>query len=730
MWKEYSLSYIRRNKASSGSIVAAAFISALFLSFLCSMFYNIWRDEVDQIIREEGDWQGRITGELGADELAVIDGFANVERAVVREDLSGSQGMVVDLYFSDSRRIFRDMPLLLERLGLEEEAASYHLLLLSRYLIHDPQAEQKPLLLTFYLVLLILMCASLILIIHNSFGVSMNARVHQLSIFSSIGATPAQLRACLMQEAAMLCLIPVLLGTVLGIVLSAGAIQGAGRIAESLMGGNEIAFSYQPAILLISLLCSALTVWVSAWLPARRLSKMTPLEAIRGREGRRLKKRRHSPVLSLLFGVEGELAGNTLKAQKRTLRTSTLSLTLSFLGFSMALCFFTLSEISTEQTYFERYKEAWDVMATVKDTKIEEFTLMEELQGLPGIRDAAVYQKAEALCRLPQAWQSVELEALGGIEALTGKPVANKDGSFLVSSPLIILDDAAFAAYCGQIGAGVGLDGAIVLNRIWDSLNSNFRYAEYIPYVKENQDVAFLQAGENEIVEIPIAAYTQQPPLLREEYEDYGLVLILPVSVWDGLSVRPEAEKDMLIRLLAREGVSPSELEELEKAMLQLVSREYGVESENRVQEKITNDQMIDGFMLVLGSFCSLLALMGIANVFSYTLGFLYQRKQELAQYLSVGMTPAGMRRMFCIEALVIAGRPLAVALPLTAAFVAFAVRASYLEPAEFLVRAPILPIAVFAAVVFGFVAFAYYLGGRRVLRCKLAEALRSDTVA
>ena len=45
----------------------------------------------------------------------------------------------------------------------------------------------------------------------------------------------------------------------------------------------------------------------------------------------------------------------------------------------------------------------------------------------------------------------------------------------------------------------------------------------------------------------------------------------------------------------------------------------------------------------------------------------------------------------------------------------------------EFLVKAPIIPIILFIAVIFGFVALAYYLGGRQILRCGLAEALQTD---
>ncbi len=138
MWRDYSISYIKKNRASSISIIVAAFISALFLSFLCSLFYGFWVYEVEGIVLEEGDWQGRITGIMDADDLTMIQSFGNVKKAVVNKDLSNGQETVIDIYFEDARSIFQDMPLIADRLEVEEDAVSYNLLLLSRYLIHDP----------------------------------------------------------------------------------------------------------------------------------------------------------------------------------------------------------------------------------------------------------------------------------------------------------------------------------------------------------------------------------------------------------------------------------------------------------------------------------------------------------------------------------------------------------------------------------------------------------------
>ena len=354
MWKDYSKSYIKNNRASSISIMAAALVATMFLSLLCSIAYNFWAYDVEQIILEEGDWQGRIVCEaLGSDDLSMVCQFANVEKAVVNEELSQKGKIVADVYFKNARTIYRDMPLISAQLGLNEDSIQYNSLLLSRYFIHDPEDEAPPMLLTLYVVILIIMAVSLILIIRGSFELSMNARIHQFGIFSSIGATPRQIRTCLLQEAMVLSILPMLIGSMSGILISYGIIKAVNFFASDVSGRHEAVFQYHPSIFALTVLISFLTVIFSAWIPARKLSRMTPLEAIRNTGGLLLKKTKHSRTLSYIFGIKGELAGNALKAQKKHLRISTLSLLLSFLGFSIMICFTTLADISTRYTYFD-----------------------------------------------------------------------------------------------------------------------------------------------------------------------------------------------------------------------------------------------------------------------------------------------------------------------------------------------------------------------------------------
>lgn len=732
MWKDYSSGYIKNNRSSSISVVVASFISALLLSLLCGLFYNLWKYEVERIILEEGGWQSRIACEsdnaLNEADIESIRNFATVKDVVVNE--TG-----IDLYFNHMRDVLQDTPRIARLAGISPERVTYHYQLLAMYLIRDSRDTAPRLLFPLFIVITGMASLSLIIIIHNSFAVSMNARIHQFGIFSSIGATPGQIRACLLQEAAVLCAVPVVLGNLLGIVVCRWLSHLSNVLASGVAGRHEAVFGYHPSVFLVTILVTVLTIWISAWLPARKLSRMTPLEAIRNTGELQLKRRKSSPILSLLFGVEGELAGNALKAQRKAMRTASLSLILSFMAFTLMQCFFATSQISTRETYFERYQDAWDIMVTVRDTEVDSFDETAGIQGLDGVKSAVVYQKAMAKRVVTEEEMSGEMKAFGGFSHASAPDVTQTDEGWLVNAPIVILDDASFLEYCEQIGIAPQLDGAVVRNQICDVTNPDFRHPVYMPYVKEENKTTLLRASGNSemTAEIPVLSYTEKVPILREEYaslDHYELVHFMPVSLWKGIKKQiGGAEQDTYIRVLAGGNAELDRLNALQGEIEALICDKYTTEAENRIQEYDANSKQIWGMQAILGGFCVLLAIIGIGNVFSNTLGFVHQRKREFARYLSVGMTPEEIRKMFCIEAIVIAGRPILFTVPMAVLAVGYMLRLSYLEVETFMEEAPVLPIAVFMLSILGSVALAYVLGWRRMRGINLAEVLRDDTM-
>ncbi|MCM1267525.1 MAG: ABC transporter permease [Bacteroidales bacterium] len=663
MWKDYTKGYLKNNRASAVSVMSASFVSALLLSFLSALFYNLWKYEVE-----------RLTAEGDTDALQAM------------------------------------------------------------YLTRAAGDTAPRLVFPLFLLIMGLAAFSLVIIIHNVFAVSIHARVHQFGIFSSIGATPHQIRVCLFQEAALWCALPIGAGTLFGIAGTKGILNWVNLYTEGMENRRDAVFGYHPLILLLTILITGVTIGISVWLPAAKLSRMTPLDAIRNAEEEKSVRRKSSRVLSFWFGVEGELAGNALRAQRKALRTASLSLLFSILAFTLMQCFFTLSAISTRETYFERYQDAWDIMVTVKDIGIGDFTDAERIRALPEARDVAVYQKAAAKCRLFQDELSEEMRANGGFLHASEKDVEQIGETYIVHAPIVILDDESFLRYCEQVGAAPRLDGAVVFNRIRDVTNPDFRHPQYMPYLKESGATVLLgSAGTNAVtVELPVLTYTQEAPCLREAYattDFYELVHFVPQRLWEERmgQLAGTEESDTYVRILAEGTASLAALDDLQRE-IDLITAGYDrTESENRMREYEENDREIRGMMTVFGSFCVLLALIGASNLFSVTLGFVRQRKREIVRYLSVGMTPGELGRMFAVEALVIVGRPVLLVLPVAALAVGAMMRASYMDPAEFFAEAPFLPIIVFILALWAAVACAYRLGWRQIKKIDLTEVLRND---
>ena len=97
----------------------------------------------------------------------------------------------------------------------------------------------------------------------------------RFGIFSSIGATPRQIRTCLLQEAMVLSILPMLIGSMSGILISYGVIKTVNYFASDVSGRHEAVFQYHPSIFAATVFISFLTVIFSAWIPARNVNSVS-----------------------------------------------------------------------------------------------------------------------------------------------------------------------------------------------------------------------------------------------------------------------------------------------------------------------------------------------------------------------------------------------------------------------------------------------------------------------
>ena len=173
-------------------------------------------------------------------------------------------------------------------------------------------------------------------LIHNVFSIAMSERTKQFGLLASIGATKKQIRKSALAEAGIICAVGVPLGLILGWVGAAVIL----KFASPYMG-DLFAFSTGGAVMLKPLVSvpvmltaavvAVLTVYVSAWRPAKNAAKVTPMESIRQTEDYtvRAKDMKKSGFASKMWGLPGMMAEKYYSVSRKKYRATVTSLTVS-----------------------------------------------------------------------------------------------------------------------------------------------------------------------------------------------------------------------------------------------------------------------------------------------------------------------------------------------------------------------------------------------------------------
>lgn len=530
---------------------------------------------------------------------------------------------------------------------------------------------------------------SLILLIHGVFAIFMKDKIRLVGMLSSVGAAPGQIFWALVADSLLICAAPVLAGNITGAGAAALMLHVFDQVAKSALPNRLILpFAYHPVLFLLSLGLAFLTVAISAALPALKASRLTAAEAMRGTQktGRKKKEAR--------------------------LRSARLAMACSFISFGIVYSFFNLSALNSRITYYDRYENSWDVMVGIKAGKIGSISEIDQIRKISHISDAVLYQEHEA-----------RRKDLG------------------ISAPVLVMDDESFLAYAESAGVKASLEGILIVNQVRDAAE-NFRERRFVPYFQEEragEEAALcLENGEKNVY-FPVQSFVYELPDLRIDYwsEEYlELVHIVPASLWESRAADASKTGKTMLRILSddphlrAEGLSNEEklpyVEAIEAQVGKILSEGgYEFESENRIQDQISSDAALELLRGGACALCILLALMGIGNVFTVTLGFTSQRRNLCARLLSIGMTPGQLKKMFYMEALKLLSLPVLSAAVIVPAFACFMMKTAYLDMGMGLGVIPIIPLMVFAAVAAAAVFLAYGFSAARILKYDLSEELR-----
>ncbi|MCR4586321.1 MAG: FtsX-like permease family protein [Lachnospiraceae bacterium] len=167
---------------------------------------------------------------------------------------------------------------------------------------------------------IILITAASLVLIYNVFSMSFKERSRYLGMLSSVGATGSQKRWSVYYEVFSLLLIALPLGIIMGLFVIKGGMELLkphfskiiSAIASNVISGRSSEIEYRlminPVNLVFIILFSALTVWLSALIPAMKISKTGPVESIRGNDGSdKIKKKGYKTYLRFMMKGKAEM---------------------------------------------------------------------------------------------------------------------------------------------------------------------------------------------------------------------------------------------------------------------------------------------------------------------------------------------------------------------------------------------------------------------------------------
>src|SRR5215212_1253114 len=261
--------------------------------------------------------------------------------------LGAADKVDISILARDPRSISTSAPEMAKSAGLEvntgpdgqpaKESISYNEDLLPWLGASGRSNYVRSFLLIMAVLIALIVCGSA-LVIYNAFAISIGERKKQFGMFASVGATSAQIRRIVLTEAGVIAAIGIplgILGAIAGVAILVKLTQGI--VSQLILDAEQgLPLVVSPLVIGLTVLFSAATILLSAWIPARRASRVSPIEAIRQsgeiEEGKPLNLRTN-PLIRRVFGFEGELALKSLQRDRKRYRTTVLSLMISIILF-------------------------------------------------------------------------------------------------------------------------------------------------------------------------------------------------------------------------------------------------------------------------------------------------------------------------------------------------------------------------------------------------------------
>ena len=492
------------------------------------------------------------------------------------------------------------------------------------------------------IVVCIIIVFTSVFCIKNSFDISITEKIKQYGMLRSIGATKKQIKNNVFYEATILGLIGIPLGLLLGFIASYILIIVCNiLLKDSLTDGLNMVLSYSVISYIVAILLGIITIYLSALKSARKASKISPIDSIRNSANIKLnsKKLKVPKLINKIFGVGGEISYKNIKRNKKSYRTTIVSLTISVLVF-ISLTYFMntfMNEIKKEVSASE-YNINYNI-TTKEDKNI--INKINQTVKLDNIKNYSIIRTTNGTFNNPK--YNIEHENIN-------------DNIYIVS-----IGEEAYKKYLKSLNLNYDdvKDKGILVDEIKYSVNKGDKIVNKQDrlYKYNKGDIVsmnlYIEPNETNI-NLSVGAISDVRPFgLQKNTEE--VYFVVSDEYYDKINGGIQYYNVYF------DSTNASKLQDDIDKILQ--DERYYIDNKEENVRIMRNLILLIGIFLY--GFITVITLISVTNIFNTITTSMELRKPEFAMLKSVGMTSKEFNRMIRLESIFVCIKSLIFGIPI-----------------------------------------------------------------
>ncbi len=584
------------------------------------------------------------------------------------------------------------------------------------------------------IIILGLISIGCIVVIYNSFAISVMERKKQFGLFSSIGATKKQLIKTVYYEAFIIALI----GIPLGIIASYLGIGIVFAITNKLLDLGSIyslGLVTYPLFVIVPIIFMIFVILISAYLPSRRASKISPIEAIRLNDDIKIKSKkvRTPKFIRKIFGVEGEIALKNMKRNKKKYRITIISL------FTSVVLFVSFSSFID-----------YIIGGTDMYVDIPNYDLIISGEGLDEETKSELFKNREIEDYIIFTYYTVSspISIREHYNASIKDKLNPKDYERVT---IVVLDDNNYNKYLKSINEVE--EKPIIYNHYKKiSYANSTRKVELVKKFDSLTEIEICESNFNKEYEVEMGEcynkisdfhITDVEFSLLSDFNSFSSpVLFVNKKIFDSFNIRTDKTESVMIEY-NDDGTITIKEEHYENILIKAedneaietyISKYVDLKSSNSYAVNIAKEyKLLKNLKIVVKlfvyGFISLVTLIGVTSVVNTINTSIALRRKEFAVLRSIGLTSKGFNKILYFESFFVGLRALMYSLPVSVVII-FLIHNSMSELVAY--NSLMLPFKnmLFAIIgVFVIILFTMMYASRKVKKENILETIREENI-